>query len=448
MKPSVLSPRAPVGFPPVFEVTSTSKHRGNSSNVSRVIVTRTAYSAAGGWLYLNESFPQASAPLWRVSKRHVGSNGCVLAEGRVRCWNGRRELQEVRELTDAVAIARGSGFGCAVRRSGVVSCWGRSESGVLGNGETAFFTQPIQAEGIPAALDVSIANATCARLTDGKVVCWGTEKSGHVPRAVPGLEGATRLHAAGELTCATRANREAVCWSEPGESPQVLPGGADEIVGDGALALALLDGKVSYFRRTESGSLVRLGPIEGLSQVRHISNEGSIGCALRRTGEVSCWQRPSRLLADEPLRPRLFPVPALEPAGSIFGQCAVSVEGEVFCWHGNGTQPKAWSFWRGNDARATVQMAAGRNAMCAMDERGLVSCRGSWLWDRDGARGRLELDGRVRDIEKAVAVATGEHHACAVADGGKVLCWGWNHNGALARHERWESSVPVDVKGL
>lgn len=379
-----------------------------------------------------------------------GSGGCALSDsGRVRCWNGRRELREVPELADAAAVALGSGFGCAVRRSGVVSCWGRNESGVLGNGETAWFTRPIQAEGVAQAVDVTIAHATCARLANGKVVCWGTEKSGHVPRAVPGLEGATRLQAAGELTCATRPNREVVCWSEPGEAPMTLPGGADAIVGDGALALAQLDGKVFYFARTDDGSLARLGSIEGLKHVTRVSNEGSTGCALQQTGEVWCWQRPSRLLASEPLSPKLFRVPDLRPARGIFGQCAITLDaGQVSCWHGKGTQPTPWKFWQSRDSMAAVHVAASRNATCVLDERGGVSCRGSWRWDRDSARGRLELDGPLLDVKDAVAVATGEHHACAVADGGKVLCWGWNRNGALARHELWHSPEPIEVRGL
>jgi hypothetical protein len=58
------------------------------------------------------------------------------------------------------------------------------------------------------------------------------------------------------------------------------------IVGDGAIALAQLDGKVFYLGRAESGALTRLGSIEGLSHV--MSLQASITPARLPTAAKCC----------------------------------------------------------------------------------------------------------------------------------------------------------------
>jgi alpha-tubulin suppressor-like RCC1 family protein len=45
------------------------------------------------------------------------------------------------------------------------------------------------------------------------------------------------------------------------------------------------------------------------------------------------------------------------------------------------------------------------------------------------------------------AIATGDHHACALVNGG-VQCWGLNANGQLGNNSTTESLVPVQVTGL
>ena len=43
------------------------------------------------------------------------------------------------------------------------------------------------------------------------------------------------------------------------------------------------------------------------------------------------------------------------------------------------------------------------------------------------------------------AIAAGEFHTCAVADG-KAYCWGWNPSGQLGNDSTADSHVPVAVK--
>jgi len=49
---------------------------------------------------------------------------------------------------------------------------------------------------------------------------------------------------------------------------------------------------------------------------------------------------------------------------------------------------------------------------------------------------------------KAVAVAAGYNHTCALLNSGKVICWGLNDKGQLGDGSRINRTTPVEVKGL
>jgi alpha-tubulin suppressor-like RCC1 family protein len=70
------------------------------------------------------------------------SDGCVLrASGAVWCRAGST-LRLVDGIDDGIAIAGGSGFTCALRKTGKVACWGSNEDGRLGNGVVASSVAP------------------------------------------------------------------------------------------------------------------------------------------------------------------------------------------------------------------------------------------------------------------------------------------------------------------
>ncbi|MDX9723805.1 MAG: RCC1 domain-containing protein [Myxococcota bacterium] len=52
--------------------------------------------------------------------------------GSVWCWRGNEEPAEVPELDDAVQLAVGFGFACAIVKDGRVRCWGSNSHGQLG----------------------------------------------------------------------------------------------------------------------------------------------------------------------------------------------------------------------------------------------------------------------------------------------------------------------------
>jgi alpha-tubulin suppressor-like RCC1 family protein len=130
------------------------------------------------------STPLAMTGLSAVSEVSVGAgHACaLLADGTVRCWGNNYYGQlgddqpqvnspdpvEVVGITDAVAVAAGTGSSCAVVGGGAVRCWGRNSSGV-----------PVAVLGIDSAVNVACGEMhACALLSDGTVRCWGGNEVG------------------------------------------------------------------------------------------------------------------------------------------------------------------------------------------------------------------------------------------------------------------------------
>jgi alpha-tubulin suppressor-like RCC1 family protein len=95
--------------------------------------------------------------------------------------------QAVPGLADVQAIATGGGptdhdASCAVRADGSVACWGNGFFGRLGQGSADPSTVPVAVVGLPAsATAVSIGyDHTCALLVDGDIWCWGRGDSGQL----------------------------------------------------------------------------------------------------------------------------------------------------------------------------------------------------------------------------------------------------------------------------
>jgi len=107
-----------------------------------------------------------------------------------------------------------------------VQCWGRNESGQLGDGTTANRVTPVAVSGLSGATALAVGGAhTCALLPTGTAQCWGRNESGRLgdgtsggfratPVVVSGLSGATALAAGGAHTCALFQTGTAQCWGE------------------------------------------------------------------------------------------------------------------------------------------------------------------------------------------------------------------------------------------
>jgi alpha-tubulin suppressor-like RCC1 family protein len=175
-----------------------------------------------------------------VDELEVGGQfACVRVGGTVQCWGENLNSQTgegttttdqslpvtVMGLADAVDITLGEGHGCALRATGVVSCWGDDGVGQLGDsdGNTVDSAVPVDVTGLPAGV-VQVAagqDHTCA-LAGGDVYCWGeggygnlgqgSEADSDTALVVPGVTGIVQIAAGNNYVCALDGAGDMWCW--------------------------------------------------------------------------------------------------------------------------------------------------------------------------------------------------------------------------------------------
>jgi alpha-tubulin suppressor-like RCC1 family protein len=172
----------------------------------------------------------------------AGYHTCaVLSTGAVKCWgsddngslgNGGGAANApggaITGLSSGViAIASGERHNCVLLSSGGVQCWGKNESGQLGNGTTLSSATPVTVSGISSAVAISAAFSTsCALLSSGALKCWGSNGSGQfgdgtitsstAPVTVSGINSAVTMGNGIYHTCAVLSTSVVKCWGSNG----------------------------------------------------------------------------------------------------------------------------------------------------------------------------------------------------------------------------------------
>ena len=366
------------------------------------------------------------------------SYSCVLNQaGQVHCWGygilgdnkGYRisessvhvsEMPNLIPMPEITQVSVGSEHACAVTIEGKVLCWGKGESGRLGNGAVDDSLLPDYVYNDLVHLNkikqVSAAEEhTCALRTNGNVFCWGSKVKGRLGSGsgggyrdkavqVSNLTTAVQISAGERHTCALKANREVVCWG---------------VESKGHLAV--------YYNR-DSGV-----PVEPngspLIDVRQVSAGGSHTCALKLNGRMLCWgPGDSGQLGNNHVNTRWEP------------QSVVGVDGS-------------------GDLENIRQISAGSNHTCALQENSTIPiCWGSGKGGQLGHEeyndsaypvrvGSLDAD-TIRTIPKQSQVAAGDLHTCAIQNDGELYCWGKGGNGRLGIGSTSEKKVATRVKGV
>jgi cysteine-rich repeat protein len=191
--------------------------------------------------------------LGAVDELETGSlHACVRVGGTVQCWGNNFDFQTgdssgttdvslpftVPNLADAVDIALGQSHSCALRATGVVSCWGDDLNGQMGDNDMdpADPLAPVDVTGLPPGVtQVTAGQDHACALAGGEVYCWGEAQFGQLGQnddeetdsdtalLVPGLTGIVQLVAGYNYNCALDGAGDMWCWGE----------GADGHLGDG-----------------------------------------------------------------------------------------------------------------------------------------------------------------------------------------------------------------------
>ena len=179
-------------------------------------------------------------------------------------------------------------------------------------------------------------------------------------------------------------------------------------------------------------------PVDLGEAVDDIQTNGEFTAAILDDGTVLGWG-PSSTDIDEP-RELEFTASVSEIALGEDFICALLVDGRVDC---QGLDPDAAveGFVEGVWETAAVELTAGLNHVCALDESGDVSCWGS---NEHGQLGTAEVEESVVDVpvEGVVEqVSAGAEHTCALIETGAVTCWGRNDEGQLGHEAEGPGTV-------
>lgn len=395
-----------------------------------------------------------------------GSFTCaLLSNNRVRCWgwNVVGELGDgstadssvatkVRGLKGKItAISAHDLHACALGKKGKVWCWGTNIYGALGTGVPTLRTSPVDVIGLQSGVAAIVAGDkhNCARMTTGKLKCWGLNLHGQLgnqdtadsgtPVDATLLTGTAKLFGAGANHTCIRSGPGAKCWGS----------NAGGVLGGGVF-----------------GHITSAVDVVDLATPRILDSGGTHACAVRKNRKLACWgENPFGQLGDGSLTGRATPanVVGLPKVKSVSGgthyTCAVTKAGAAYCWGlnafgrlGDGTtQDRSLPVNVSTLTSGILSIAASGQHTCALTDAGAVKCWGYNLHGQLGNGTKVTTSVPVNVVGLSggvVRVDVGADHSCALTSGGLVKCWGHNLNGELGDGTDDASTTPVNVSGL
>jgi alpha-tubulin suppressor-like RCC1 family protein len=202
-----------------------------------------------------------------------------------------RNAADTAALASVAEVAAGGGHSCARLTNGQARCWGANGQGQIGNNDqptdAATARTVVSPTGTGALSRVAEIDAgddhTCARATSGLVRCWGEGGAGRlghngtadqeVPVTVVGiasgtLTGVTQVGLGADSSCARLNNGKVVCWGDNSSAE----------LGDGTVTVSLRPGLV-----------VNAAGDDDLSGVLTVEVGSSHACARVGGGQLRCW---------------------------------------------------------------------------------------------------------------------------------------------------------------
>lgn len=273
--------------------------------------------------------------VWCWGSRERGQTGTNGTGGTIKPVDG--EIKFGGYDTGVTALALGAEFSCGLKDGGA-KCWGRNDSGQIGNGTTQTAQTPLQVTGLTPGTTKAIATGgkhACAITSTDTVKCWGLNEHGQIgattadncgnpaapctkfPLDVPGLTNVVALALGGQHSCALLASGGMKCW------------GANSA---GAVG--------------NNSNVDALAPVDvsGLTAgVAAIAAGGGTTCARTTTNGLLCWGLNSQgQVGDGTTTNRSVPTPVPGASANIASisvgrlhACLRTTSGATKCWGEN-----------------------------------------------------------------------------------------------------------------
>jgi alpha-tubulin suppressor-like RCC1 family protein len=392
-------------------------------------------------------------------------------------------------------IAVGVYEACGITTAGAMRCWGYSANGAVGDGTVVrrLSPTPVPIDGKDTLDWVQVSadhDFVCGIRGDGSLWCWGDGGHGQLgvdvagftmqPIQVPSPSGTWRRVDTGVLqTCAITGDDALYCFGSDGRGqlgdgprsrnePTQMPGaisllslGAYLSCGvnpAGAIACAGYNGSGAIGDLTHAPRKVMTPMASALSGWVRIASGNLHTCASNATATY-CWGGNTYgQLGNGTRTESLTPIAAAGPLANMEASdhtCGLS-GGAAYCWGynafgqiGNATTTDQLTAAQVPGIANAVDIAVGTWHTCVVIGGGTASC-----WGR-GTEGEIGNGGNVSvSISTAVyttvsgplaSIDAGTFYTCAIAETGRLWCWGGNTNGQLGLGDRSPRYVPTAV---
>ena len=436
-RPAAPAQHHPHGPPPTLEpaMELASHNTGSRVMVGFIAAAVLVCLAYTGWYFMKAHKPPAATwvsppqPIPGLPSGGTSHTCTIAASGMLLCW-GNSETGQLGDTIGAptgvpctvctngifVQLDAGDEHTCAVRNDGSVLCWGANTAGQLGTptttecvsgrGRVPCALLPVQAQIEHVRLVAAGANHTCALGMDSTITCWGSNYRGQLGVARPPVGIPTVQLQTRDRFIALAAGEFHTC--AVAADGRAFCWGLDDLGQLGATGIVPLCGPTPQTRVPCSPAPL---PVATDVRFRSIAAGGEHTCALDANGAAWCW------------------------GSNRVGQLGTGS-------HDNATTPAAVA-----GGKHFTALTAGLEFTCGLDDAAAVWCWGANVTGQLGTGDSTDsaVPAHVPLPVRALSLGSGNNHACVVTEGNRVFCWGEGREGQLGNGSRTNTRTPTEA---
>jgi len=344
---------------------------------------------------------------------------------------------------------------CGLSTNGAAFCWGRVNTGQIGDG---LYPEPSDvpiavAGGIEFTALATEGGHSCGLTEVGTAYCWGGNPHGQLgigavtlgslsPLAVVGEHTFESITVGATFSCGTATNGTGLCWGN--NFVGQLGVGSEDILSP--VPTPVFGGL--HFEQISGGASATACGVSDASAAYcwGFNWLGSLGDGYPVDPDVEVWST--------------VPIPVvgglsfqLISVGAYF-TCGLTDDARLYCWGdnrwgqvGDGSNENTSNPTEVATALSFVTVAAGAWHACALTQAGDAYC-----WGRndhgqlgDGTQADRYEPTRVQTTAVFTGISAGELYTCAVSVDHKLYCWGKGENGQLGTGTLDDQTTPVQV---